>query len=316
MKAIPSIILLCIALAGCTFDAPPQGITLEFCPASQAKEQLTSEDGMTALWSPFDYQARLGSAQATRAQLLEFIGSQALDWTDAEIQAISAAADSLNERCRREGYIFPHADTVRILKTTMKEEGGAGGYTRDDYIVLQPGLDKAPSEVIQRLLAHEMFHVLTRTNEDFRKDMYAMIGFSVASEPFDFPQDLAPRRITNPDVNSFDSFATFMIDGTPTQCTMAIYASKPYEGGSFFDYISVGLLPLEECVAQGTDQTKVYQISDASDFFDKVGRNTSYVINPEEIMADNFSFALTDRDSLPSMELIERIKSYLKGQSI
>ena len=38
--------------------------------------------------------------------------------------------------------------------------------------------------------------------------------------------------------------------------------------------------------------SRTYTIEAASDFWDVVGRNTDYVIAPEECLADNFAFAV------------------------
>lgn len=60
-----------------------------------------------------------------------------------------------------------------------------------------------------------------------------------------------------------------------------------------FDYVHIGFDSLDNNFNPGDERsvkTIVYDLDDASDFFkDKVGRNTGYVINPEECLADNFS---------------------------
>lgn len=75
--------------------------------------------------------------------------------------------------------------------------------------------------------------------------MYKLIGFSIAPEEFEVSADLRDVVITNPDVNRFDSYARFRVKGEERPCAMLIYANKPYEGGSFFNYLTIGLMPLK-----------------------------------------------------------------------
>ena len=80
---------------------------------------------------------------------------------------------------------------------------------------------------------------------------------------------------------------------------------------SFFDCATTALVPID-----GTDT--YYMPEDAANFGEVFGRNTSYVIDPEECMADNFSYALTygvggvDGEEYPTPEIIEGIIDYLR----
>ena len=62
-----------------------------------------------------------------------------------------------------------------------------------------------------------------------------------------------------------------------------------------------------------------YTPEQASNFDEVFGTNTGYVIDPEECMADNFSFAVVYGDKgpegngYPNPEIIEAIGEYLKG---
>lgn len=57
----------------------------------------------------------------------------------------------------------------------------------------------------------------------------------------------------------------------------------------------------------------VYSINEASDFYDRMGRNTQYIIDPEEVLADNFSLLLTGMtEGLPSPEVIQKMEEACK----
>jgi hypothetical protein len=48
-------------------------------------------------------------------------------------------------------------------------------------------------------------------------------------------------------------------------------------------------------------------ISEISGFSEQVGRNTGYIIHPEEILADNFSLMVTGR-SVESPEVLRKLR--------
>lgn len=299
--------LLCQNLSGLA------QINLRFVDAAEAAQLLATEDATTDQWSKFDYEARLGRPGGTKQELIDFISQQARNWSENDKQIMQAAADALNRTINEQHLNLPLPKEIKILKTTMAEEGGAGGYTRKDYIVIEEKVEKFSPTTAQYLLAHELFHILTRNNPDFRQRMYTLIGFSIADREFERPADLRDVLITNPDVNRFDSYATFTIDGEKKPCAMVIYSSKPYEGGSFFKYLTIGLVPLKDGKPEQKDgKTQVYPISRVSDFFEQVGRNTNYIINPEEILAENFAAVMLDKQQAKTPELYEKIRVELK----
>ena len=290
-------------------------INLHYIDANEARTLLSKEDATTRQWSRFDYEARLGKKGGTRQELMHFIADQARDWSKEDKQRMQEAADSLNSHIKALNLSLTLPQEIRILKTTMAEEGGAGGYTRMDYIVVEEQIARMKPQQASYLLAHELFHVLTRNNPDFREKMYKLIGFNIVPEEFEVPADLRDVVITNPDVNRFDSYARFRIKSEERPCAMLIYANKPYEGGSFFNYLTIGLMPLKDGKAEQKDgKTVIYGIKDAENFFEQVGRNTNYIINPEEILAENFAFLLTRKPVTGTPELIEKMRQALQPQ--
>lgn len=313
MKRFLTTALLSLSL--CATDMCAQ-IKLHYIDAEQARTLLSQEDATTRQWSRFDYEARLGRKGGTRQELIRFIADQARDWSEEDKQRMQEAADTLNSHIKALNLSLSLPQEIRILKTTMAEEGGAGGYTRMDYIVVEEQIAHMKPQQVSYLLAHELFHVLTRNHPDFREKMYRLIGFSIAPEEFEVPADLRDVLISNPDVNRFDSYARFRIKGEDRSCAMLIYANKPYEGGSFFNYLTIGLMPLKDGKAEQQDgKTVIYGIKDAENFFDLVGRNTDYIINPEEILAENFAFLLTRKSVTANPELIEKMRQALQPQA-
>ncbi len=45
---------------------------------------------------------------------------------------------------------------------------------------------------------------------------------------------------------------------------------------------------------------------------EQIGKNTNYIIHPDEVLADNFSYFITKRPNLPQPDLIEKIEQAIK----
>lgn len=295
--------------------------SFKFADKKQANKVLAVSDKYIENLGKFDLEARVGKKHATRKELLDKIENNTRDFTEAEKDSVSKAFGILSNCIEGKNIKLPLPKELLLIKTTMEEEGGAAAYTRGDVICIGEGyLKKISTPRLAKLLAHELFHVLTRDNKDFRKSMYEIIGFNILDKEFKFADDVKDKFISNPDVNSYDNYAMLNVEGETRPCTMIIYSDKDYDGGSFFDYVHIGLVPLDNNFEPiiNSGHTVIYDLDDASDFYSKVGRNTGYVINPEECLADNFSMALCGTSGkIPNPEILDKIikviqKMYVK----
>jgi hypothetical protein len=50
--------------------------------------------------------------------------------------------------------------------------------------------------------------------------------------------------------------------------------------------------------------------------YEQVGRNTQYIIHPEEIMADNFAELVMQDRSVPTPEILQKMLAVLTGKPI
>lgn len=293
----------------------PELINMNFASLEQAKRLLTTEDAFTAAWSAFDIDSRMGKAGGNKTELLYFISEQAMEWTAEDRQMINASLERIGERIAEEGLKLDLEKEVILVKTTAKEEGGAVGYTRGGYIVLGEGFKNMSSPDLDKLLVHELFHVISRNNPELRKELYALIGFKMM-KPIEYPEVLKPLRITNPDATQTDSYIEIKVGKETVPCMMILYAKGNYAGGSFFNYLSIGFLRLEgenlKTPVIGAEGPVIYGMDEVENFFEQVGKNTQYIIHPEEIMADNFAFAVLGKNGLEDQELVESIQAVLK----
>ncbi len=284
---------------------------LHFVDSVEASVMLTTPDKNTDNWGRFDIEARVGKKGATRTEIMDMLRRCTRDFTESDKDSLFKAFSIFDDSLSSKGLKLPLPAEFTLVKTTMEEEGGAAAYTRGNIICIGEGvMKKVTADKLAGLLAHETFHVLTRDNPDFRQAMYSVIGFTVLDKEISFSKDITDRRISNPDVNRYDSYAILTVGGVKSPYTMLIYSERDYDGGSFFDYMKIGLIPLDADFepVKRDGKTVIVPLEQAEDFYDLVGKNTDYVINPEECLADNFSIAICGTSKqLPNPELSERI---------
>jgi hypothetical protein len=57
------------------------------------------------------------------------------------------------------------------------------------------------------------------------------------------------------------------------------------------------------------------ELKDLQGFFERVGRNTQYLIHPEEILADNFAIAIAGKTDVPSPMIPQEMLRIMHGAS-
>ena len=309
---ILSVLLCCIS-----FTASAQKkISYRFATRAEAQMLITDIDNFTNRLNSFDINLRLGKENGRKSELLRLAMNETLNWSETEKKKITAAFKSLQAKIDKQKLKIKYPHEVILVKTSMKEEMNVAAYTRRNWIALgEKYINESTPESLEYLLAHEMFHLLTRSNKDFKKSVYSVIGFNVTDRELFFPIDIIEKRISNPDIEMYDSYAEFTINGQKQKCSMMIYSAIPFSAeNTLSDYLSVGLIPLNDSLIplQENGQTVIYSIDQAEDFYQKIGKNTEYIINPEEILADNFAYLVTQKKNLPNPEIIQKIAAILK----
>lgn len=324
MKLWLCVILSAALLISCTALAEPavapggDALGYRFASANEAAEMLLSNREYHAGFNQNDLDYRMQKKNATMEDYLAIIPGQTLDYTDDEMAFIIAAMDAIEATCAERGYRLPATDSIVFAKTTMREECGAAGYTHGDEIYLCDLLfdyarskDAEAQAFFNYIVTHELFHCLTRNHPDFRAAIYGILGFEVAEEDYPIGPSVREVMISNPDVEHHNAHAAFEIDGEMRECVAVFATSRPFDqpGDSFFTCAVTGLVPID-------DPDTMYTADDAANFWEVFGRNTDYVIDPEETMADNFAYTLVygpEGRDYANPEIIEAIDALLKA---
>lgn len=306
-----------LALASCGAENSSR-IPYRFADKAEGQELLLSNTDYYDGFTENDLQFRLQSKDATLEEQKVFAKDQVRDFSDEQKAMLSKTMERLEGIIEERGYQLPPLDEITFICTTMKDECDAGAYTHGTQIYISGEYiddcrgDSERETAFLYVMAHELFHCLTRCNQDFRADMYQLIHFTVQEKEYKLPPSLLEYYISNPDVEHHDAYAEFEIGGKMTDCYLAFATRKHFEkkGDSFIDTGTAVLVPID-----GADT--YYYPEDASNYNEVLGENTDYTIDPEECMADNFGFLIAydaegpEGKGYKTPEIIDGIRDYL-----
>jgi hypothetical protein len=314
-----SILLACSSAGAVEIEPVRLGSScvVSFASAEEASEALADKDLFARSLSPLDRQIRMvAAAPPSSDAFFKFAAAQTLDWPAAEAKRLKESIERLRPRLAELAVDLP--ESITLIRTNGKED--VAPYTRGTSIVFHPKSVKGGKR-LDRLLAHELFHVISRNDPKLRDRLYAIIGFEPCGV-IEHPEPLKARRLTNPDAPQNAHFIRVEIDGKERPAIPILIANAPYDpkgDGNIFSYLSLKFLVLEKEPGGWRPATKAdgspYAVAPirVTNFEEQIGRNTGYIIHPEEILADNFAHLIIETKDLPNPEIVAEIARVLKG---
>lgn len=290
--------------------SPETSWTCRFAGQAEARKILAEPDVFIRAMSAYERSARMRtSAPVSTEAFLAHAAGAAREWEPQEMAKVSAALDALRPRLTPYTRFLPNP--VWLIKTDGSEENGSA-YTRGSAIILPPRKLDYTTDALVGLLAHELFHILSQFNPRLRDLLYAAAGFERCG-PVILPEPLQSHRVTNPDAPWNEHFICIRCSEQEHTVLPVLYslAEDPSQEG-FFKAMIFRFLALE-CV-EGSYQAQysggqplIFDPAAVEGFFEQVGRNTDYLIHPEEILACNFTLLVLPQPAVASPEVIERI---------
>jgi len=251
----------------------------------------------------------------SEADFLRLLTEAVQPWSDDDRATVRAALDSIRPQLAVLNLPLPEA--VVFVQFSGAVEGNAP-HTRANAVLLSKESLQRPT-TLARLIAHELFHIASRSDKAWRNALYATVGFASIDE-LALPPPLALRKITNPDAPRIDvALKVDTADGVAWVSPLLQSTVDRYDaarGGEFFLFMRLQWLE----VARGaipprkpllSDPPRLYNTADLRGFYEQIGRNTQYIIHPEEILADNFA-QLATGETGPSPEVHQRLREALQ----
>lgn len=292
--------------------------TISFATIEQGRQVLTNRDDFVRAMSPFDRALRMKTdKEVTEQQFLVFVGQHNLEWNGTEKEKVAAALKPFQEKL--EALALPFPENILLIKTTGAEDSNLA-YTRANAIILPQATIAKPVDKLTKTLIHELFHVLSRANPGLRDRLYASIGF-LRCEEVKLPPDIKARKITNPDAPANDHCILLKAAGKDVWAVPVLYGRTerydPASKASFFSHFELRLLVADRKPGQdkpgiSAGDTRLVSLKDTTGFFEQIGRNTTYIIHPEEIVADNFALLVGGSNSVPTPVILEKMEKILR----
>jgi hypothetical protein len=313
------IICLAIIFSSCSVEDSPENLPKEevefvgdtkliFVSKEEASKLMGTSDEYSKALSKYDIASRTQNpASNQEQQYLAFAAAQAQEWGEDEITVLRVKINQVKEKIESLGLDLPFPKEIKLVKSSLEEEGRVISYTRANYVVFK-------GDVTEGFIIHELFHILTRFNPEKRDELYKTINFQ-KSNRINYPDAIKDHIVTNPDAPFLEHTIKLTIDGEQKEAVFILYTGKDYESGSFFDQMQQKLMlvegPADNKKPVFVDGKPVLlDFSAASDLQDKIGKNTSYTLHPEEILADHFIMLVTPKTA-PDPAFIEAMKAVL-----
>jgi hypothetical protein len=291
-----------------------------FASREQARTILGAHDDYIRGTAAFERSVLLRTPEAVSAdRLAAAMRDSALEWTEEEKRSLVDVLGSLERFISKMRWRSP----PRILLAKAADRLMDGfAHTRGHTIVVQESLlrdARARPGPLDYLLAHETFHVLSRADARLREELYGVIGFR-ACTAVDIPERLARLRLTNPDAPENRHTIGVRRAGRPIEVMPFVHL--PSDGidprTGFAGQMRTAWLPVDREGARCKVLDEPLAVDELEGLYEQIGRNTTYVVHPEEILADNFAliFLIVARDApqkTASPELLERIRKILEG---
>lgn len=292
-------------------------VEIRFLNKDAAGNILQCDDAFLQQVGAFDRGARLQTDQiVSMEEFKAFIVRQPLDWDAKEVQLMTTIVEVIKKKAAQLRPLFP--PVINLVKTTGLEEGNAIYCRCENTIVFSSMNLSMEAEQLQQILTHELFHILSRNNMEIREQLYGVVGFLKTTE-LTLDSALSARKITNPDAARNDYYFTTTMNNDTLTLMPILLAKSAYDmskKGVFFEYAELQFIAVEV----GQDQCKVRYVnsnptllepSQVPKYFELIGKNTEYIIHPEEVLADNFALMIHGAESLPTPEIIDRMKKIL-----
>ena len=293
--------------------------SLHFATVEEGQTLVATSDTFINALSRFDRQVRLQTnREATEAMLIEFLKGEVVAWDDAGRKSLVESIERV--RPKLEPFHLPLPKSLLLVQMSGKDEANAA-YTRGEAILLpRDRVQKLKPDALDRLLLHELFHVLSRNAPELRRDLYRIIGFEVC-EPIALPPSLADLKLTNPDAPLIDCHIKLSEGDETFQAAPILYSSSAtYDADKqppLFKYLTFRLMKVEEHEGHWRPLLKagepvLIDPAQSKSFAEQIGQNTKYIIHPDEILADNFVHLVMQTEKLASPKIVGQMSERLK----
>jgi hypothetical protein len=290
-----------------------------FADSALAAKIVVMEDEYTKQLGPYEMSASMKTTnKVTYDQFMNHLAVNVRSWLPQEKEMFERL--SLKAKAALKDYDLNFPEEIILIKTTADEYGGiSAAYTRMNAIMFTEKSILNDEDQLLKIYYHELFHVFSRQNPNLQKTLYQILGFEESNE-IELPSEWNNVRITNPDAPVFNTVIELDSgEGSKTYTPYLFSTSPVYDTtrpGGLFQSVAFQLI---EVIREDSlwiplffDGEPVFQNPfDMESFWQKIGKNTQYIIHPEEILASNFELLMLGETNVPNPEILHKLKEVL-----
>lgn len=293
-------------------EAVLQGTVLRFAAAAQARAVLAANDEWMQASSSAQRTLLAGHRGAKLARFQAAQAESALDWTAEARARWQAALETIAPALNR--LQLPWPDEILLVATDGRESANQP-HTRAHAIMLPRRFEQQGYSDAE-VLAHELWHVVSRHQPALAQRLYALIGYEPVAE-LEWPRAWRDIRLANPDAPRHRHAMRLRLDGRDTWVMPVVVVGAGGPGETLLDRIEPRLLEVLPGRAGQPTRARLrggrpvwHDIDANAEFLQRLGGNTDYTMHPEETIADNFMFLVVGR-AVPNPVLLERMRAEL-----
>jgi hypothetical protein len=225
----------------------------------------------------------------TREELINsyihFLQSDLVEPNNKEKRYLTA---QMSEAIRLIRISFPHIrlPQIKCIVTEGKYFGPRVYYTRSNAIIIPKIELDSKNKNMVRTLIHEISHIITRFNPSLKGSLYEGIGYH-ALEKLELSSFLEQRILRNPDGMDINWYIEL---NHKFYVPIIFSRHSKYMGYPFMTALMFQLFEIQINKKSGkilsADLGK--NENELIGYWEKISRNTTYTIHPDEIIADNF----------------------------
>ena len=284
------------------------GARVRLVEGDEARAVISGSDAFTRAMGDYELSLRLGTAEPrTEADYLSHAAASVVAWEPDARAGWSEAARSLAAATKGLNLDLPAE--ILLVRTQADFDVGMP-HTRGNAVILTG----PRTEGALQLLAHEVFHLASRHDPALRDRLFPLFGYRKI-DPVKLPDAIAPRRLTNPDAFAHrHSIAVTTPDGDAEVVPILSSKVSLEEGlaaeGGIFSILELNLVSADGSGIFTTENTNFVEVA---------AINTGYIIDPEEVVADNFALLCLRRAGvereLPRPEFLGKLEAALTARA-
>lgn len=271
--------------------SPPKNIT--FLDGKSAASFLSTGGYFYAV-RPIDQFLQMGGSEDL--DYIDFIKKEAISFLPEDMDKINKTMSKVEHLILE---IHPNylSDSIKFIKVEGKRYGDQAYFTKDNAIIIPAEeLSSFNEKKFLEVMLHELFHIFSRQNSMLKKELYKSIGFEALPGKLHIDSSFNQQILLNPDGINFHYEIKIKSYEQVYRCLPVLYTESTFQDykENYFENLQFDLFPVYEkngqFVLANPEEAQQLNLKSHPNFYAQIGRNTDYIIHPDEILADNFVF--------------------------